>query len=146
MHDLDHDLGELGNQIEEPVLRYPQGHQPRRRQHRGGARYVAQNGDLADYIVAPDIRHLHRPMIRLDDDVRRAIQHDVGGVALLALLAVPAAAQVPSPTAASVQAPPGKVKLPPARSVLDQVRRAGVLRVGVVEQIPWTFTSRSGQL
>lgn len=68
-----------------------------------------------------------------------------GGVALLALLAVPAAAQVPS-TATSVQAQPGKVKLPPARSVLDQVRRAGVLRVGVVEQIPWTFTNRSGQL
>ncbi|WP_374500309.1 transporter substrate-binding domain-containing protein [Zoogloea sp.] len=69
-----------------------------------------------------------------------------GGIALLALLAVPAAAQVPSSAAVSVQAPPGKVKLPPARSVLDQVRRAGVLRVGVVEQIPWTFTNRSGQL
>lgn len=70
-----------------------------------------------------------------------------GGIALLALLAVPAAARrCHRPFATSVQAPPGKVKLPAARSMLDQVRRAGVLRVGVVEQIPWTFTNRSGQL
>ena len=69
-----------------------------------------------------------------------------GGIAMLVMLAVPAAAQAPEPAAVTAQARPGKVKLPPARSLLDQVRRAGVLRVGVVEQIPWTFTDRSGQL
>lgn len=69
-----------------------------------------------------------------------------GGIAMLVMLAVPAAAQAPEPAAVTAQARPGKVKLPQARSLLDQVRRAGVLRVGVVEQIPWTFTDRSGQL
>jgi polar amino acid transport system substrate-binding protein len=67
------------------------------------------------------------------------------GATLLAalLLALPAAVSAqstaPAPGAATVA-------VPPPTSTLDKVRRAGVLRVGVVVGVPWTMAARDGQL
>jgi polar amino acid transport system substrate-binding protein len=67
-----------------------------------------------------------------------------GAALLVALLfalpaAVSAQSAAPAPDAATVA-------VPPPTSTLDKVRRAGVLRVGVVVGVPWTMAARDGQL
>ena len=51
-----------------------------------GARHVAEDGDLADDLVGLDLGHLDLAGGGIDDDVGRAGQHDIGGVALVALV------------------------------------------------------------
>lgn len=68
----------------------------------------------------------------------------LAAAALLALLPLPAASQAPAAAQTPAAAP--TVALPPATSALDRVRRAGVLRVGVVVGVPWTMPDRGGQL
>jgi polar amino acid transport system substrate-binding protein len=61
--------------------------------------------------------------------------------ALLIALPLGATAQTPPRPAAKPA-----VSVPAATSTLDRVRRAGVLRVGVVVGVPWTMPDKSGRL
>ncbi len=85
-HDLQVDGGEIGHHAEEQVLGDLERGQVLGRDHGRGARHVAQDGGLADDLVAAEPGHPERSAARLQGDVGRAVDDHVGGIAGIALM------------------------------------------------------------